>query len=144
MPTPPREYPDKTCETCGKPFNRKRFNGRLEDPARYLARRNCSQSCGNTKTEVTTAALHLRARKHLAPECAECGTTEGLHVHHVDRNPENNDPANLMTLCASCHLKLHWREDREKRLASNPWVAAARRGATTPPQSTDTSSHSAA
>lgn len=140
MPTPPIQYPDKTCETCGKTFNRKRFNGRLEDPARYLSRRNCSQSCGNTKKEVTKDALHWRARKHKATSCASCGTAEALHVHHIDRNPANNDPENLMTLCDSCHLKLHWREDRARRLACNPWVAAARRGATTPPQSTSTSS----
>ena len=144
MPTPPNQYPDKTCETCGKSFNRKRFNGRLEDPARYLSRRNCSQSCGNSKKEVTRDALHWRARKHRAETCAECGTTEGLHVHHVDRNPENNNPANLMTLCASCHLKLHWREDREKRMACNPWVAGARHGDTTRQQYTDTNSPSGA
>ena len=138
MPTPPNQYPDKTCETCGKSFNRKRFIGRLEDPARYLSRRNCSQSCGNSKKEVTRDALHWRARKHRAETCAECGTTEGLHVHHVDRNPENNNPANLMTLCASCHLKLHWREDREKRLAG------VLRGVITRQQSTDTNSPSGA
>lgn len=88
MPTPPNQYPDKTCETCGKSFNRKRFNGRLEDPARYLSRRNCSQSCGNSKKEVT--------------------------------------------------LKLHWREDREKRLAG------VLRGVITRQQSTDTNSPSGA
>ena len=144
MPKPPTQYPDKTCETCGKTFNRKRFNGRLEDPARYLTRRNCSQSCGNTRQDVTKDALHWRARKHMAPTCSECSTTDGLHVHHVDRNPANNDPANLRTLCASCHLKLHWREDREKRLAANPWVVAARSGGIAPQPSTATSSRSVA
>jgi hypothetical protein len=39
-------------------------------------------------------------------------------VHHIDRNPANNDPVNLLTLCSTCHLKLHWREDREKRMAA--------------------------
>ena len=139
MPTPPIQYPDKTCENCGKTFNRKRFNGRLEDPTRYLSRRNCSQSCGNSKKEVTRDALHWRARKHRAETCAECGTREDLHVHHIDRNVANNKPRNLLTLCSSCHLKLHWQEDREKRMASNPLVVAARRGATSPRPSTATS-----
>ncbi|WP_050670485.1 HNH endonuclease [Luteipulveratus halotolerans] len=58
--------------------------------------------------------------------CEACGSTTRLHVHHKDRNWRNDEPANLMTLCASCHLRLHWREDREQRMASNTWVKAAR------------------
>ena len=61
---------------------------------------------------VGRQALHWRARRHRASSFRDCGATEMLHVHHMDRNPANNDPANLVTLCGSCHLKLHWREDR--------------------------------
>ena len=138
MPIPPTPYPDKVCPVCGKTFNRKRFNGRLEDPTRYAKRLTCSQACGNSRTEVDADTHRWRARqKHKREACTECGTTADLHVHHIDRNPANNAAGNLMTLCSSCHLKLHWREDREKRLASNPFVAA-KRGVRTPPQSTVT------
>lgn len=112
MSVPKKDDPIKHCEICGALMERKRYNGRLEDRGVFLRRRRCGQSCANTRTDVTKDALHWRARKYLASECQECRTTERLHVHHVDRNPANNDPANLMTLCASCHLKLHWREDR--------------------------------
>lgn len=27
-----------------------------------------------------------------------------LQVDHIDGNPENNDPSNLQTLCACCHI----------------------------------------
>lgn len=30
-----------------------------------------------------------------------------LTVHHRDFLPENNNPANLIPLCAPCHLRLH-------------------------------------
>jgi 5-methylcytosine-specific restriction endonuclease McrA len=93
-------------------MKRKRFNGRLEDRSRFLSRATCSQACGNTKSEVKSQTLHWRARRHRAEMCKECGATAGLHVHHLDRNPANNEPTNLVTLCGSCHLKLHWREDR--------------------------------
>ena len=139
MPIPPKPDPEKYCEVCGVRLSRKRFGGRLEDMGRFVTRRTCGQSCGNTKREVGKDALHWRARKYLAATCQECGTTERLHVHHIDRDPANNSPANLATLCASCHLKLHWREDRAKRLASMntaPMLAAARRGASTARQST--------
>ena len=40
--------------------------------------------------------------------CQECGVYLGkdrnlLHVHHRDRNPQNNSPYNLETLCVICH-----------------------------------------
>jgi hypothetical protein len=28
-------------------------------------------------------------------------------VHHIDRNPACNDKANLVCVCAGCHLRLH-------------------------------------
>lgn len=29
------------------------------------------------------------------------------HVHHIDKNPENNVLSNLVLLCSSCHRKVH-------------------------------------
>jgi hypothetical protein len=140
MPQTIKEDPIKHCETCGVRMFRKRFGKRLEDHGVFLRRRNCSKACGNTKTEVTKDTSHWRARKHRAKNCADCGTTEQLHVHHKDRNHENNVQENLITLCASCHLKLHWREDREKRLeaARKAYATAVPRyGVKMRPRSTD-------
>ena len=47
--------------------------------------------------------------------CNRCGRLKGntrLYVHHKDRNPINNDPDNLETLCGSCHKKEHTPESR--------------------------------
>jgi hypothetical protein len=35
--------------------------------------------------------------------CAICGADKP-QVHHIDENPSNNDPANLIPLCPNCHL----------------------------------------
>ena len=40
--------------------------------------------------------------------CSECGLDmnrkrNGLHVHHIDRDKQNNDLSNLEVLCALCH-----------------------------------------
>ena len=119
MPIPPTQYPDKTCPVCGVTFNRRRFGKRLEDPARYLSRQTCSQRCGNSRESIQADSHRWRARQiERAEECRQCGATEKLHVHHRDRDVTNNDPGNLETLCASCHLKLHWREDRAERMES--------------------------
>ena len=38
----------KTCESCGRTFDRKRFTDRrLEDYTAFIARRYCSRSCAN-------------------------------------------------------------------------------------------------
>lgn len=40
-------------------------------------------------------------------ECAVCGRTEGLHIHHKDHNANNNQISNLIVLCGVCHKKVH-------------------------------------
>jgi len=40
-------------------------------------------------------------------ECVFCGTEEGLHIHHKDSNPQNNQLNNLIVICGVCHKKLH-------------------------------------
>lgn len=49
--------------------------------------------------------------------CQECGQTEGkIDCHHIDYNNLNNQQSNLITLCASCHMKTnHDRDFWQKR-----------------------------
>jgi hypothetical protein len=42
----------------------------------------------------------LKEYRHL---CAVCGGA-GPHLHHVDEDPSNNDPLNLLPVCPNCHL----------------------------------------
>lgn len=39
--------------------------------------------------------------------CAICRGEEDLHIHHIDRDPTNDDPKNLITLCGICHARVH-------------------------------------
>lgn len=32
---------------------------------------------------------------------------KGIELHHIDLNPKNNNPKNLVSLCQICHMKLH-------------------------------------
>ncbi|MDD2473216.1 MULTISPECIES: HNH endonuclease [unclassified Methanoculleus] len=45
--------------------------------------------------------------------CAVCGATADLHVHHIDLDPTNDDPENLLTLCGICHARVHTELRRE-------------------------------
>lgn len=102
--------PVKFCLACDKPLVRKRYNGRLEDRGRFLDREHCDQTCANTRDVVGKGAHHRRARAFMEDACLVCGTSEKLQVHHVDEDYTNDDPSNLATVCASCHMKGHWRE----------------------------------
>ena len=55
-------------------------------------------------------------RLHKGDSCELCGFIAihavQLDVDHIDGNHQNNDPSNLMTLCANCHrLKTHVNKD---------------------------------
>ena len=46
-------------------------------------------------------------QKYLDKECKCCGSIENLEVHHKDKNRNNNNPNNLITLCKICHSRIH-------------------------------------
>lgn len=98
----------RTCEHCGRSFERKRYGGRLEDCSRFLRRKYCSLSCANSKTEgLSNDGWRHRARRLRGKSCENCGSTNLLAAHHIDMDITNNSPANIETLCASCHAKHH-------------------------------------
>lgn len=108
MPHPRKPDPFKKCEICGLPLVRKRYNGRLEDRGVFLRRGRCNQACANSRAVVDDDSYRWRARRSRKDACETCGSTVRLHVHHVDGQPSNNSASNLRTLCASCHMRLHW------------------------------------
>ena len=129
MSVPQKDDPIKFCRVCGAQLHRKRFDsGRLEDRSVFLRRQACSQSCANSRGVVSKDALHWRARKHRKAACEDCGVQTALHVHHIDKDVTNNDPTNLRTLCASCHLTMHWVKEHDARvLAMSSGVSTRQR-----------------
>ena len=111
---------DKVCPRCRGSFNRHRNPmGRLEDVAIFKRRKYCSLHCANQRERPKHwETYHWRARQHRKQMCEACRATTQLHAHHVDGNPQNNEPTNIQTLCVHCHNFLH--------------ATAARRGRTEP------------
>lgn len=103
----------KTCAACGKQMAPKIVRGaEKESPAVFARRKFCDRACmaaAMRKAKPGRSALRKRAAAYRVASCAECGGTQKLDVHHKDRNPENNDPSNLRTLCHTCHMRLHHR-----------------------------------
>lgn len=116
MPMPRKADPEKQCGHCQAALTRKSFNGRLEDRATFMRRRFCDVTCSGLaqrKEVPTLAALRKRAERFRKAKCERCPATKELQVHHVDSNPANNDPANLMTLCGPCHTRWHWEHGKK-------------------------------
>jgi len=65
--------------------------------------------------ERPSASILIRIRQHLIKQrgfaCEHCGCQPeeqtGLHMHHVDEDPFNNEQSNLELLCAACHNAIH-------------------------------------
>lgn len=49
----------------------------------------------------------LKRDEHRCQELG-CRATKRLSPHHLDFNKKNNDMCNLITLCKSCHVTIHW------------------------------------
>jgi hypothetical protein len=52
-----------------------------------------------TKIPKSVQEQVLKEYKH---RCARCGGDDP-NLHHIDENPSNNDPLNLIPLCPNCH-----------------------------------------
>lgn len=54
-------------------------------------------------------ALKLELVRQRGGICEHCNNHIFQQVHHIDGNPSNNDPSNLMLVCYDCHK---WIESR--------------------------------
>ena len=113
---------ERYCEYCGKPLERKRINGRLEDFTVFTKRKYCNRECmrrafvkvGNYEQSYSCAHGTARKINELwlkKDECEICGSTQNLDIHHIDGNYQNNELDNLICLCRSCHMKEERRKD---------------------------------
>lgn len=110
MPYPKGTIILKPCATCGKTLHPRRFpSGRTESPSMYALRKYCGKTCTDLGLKRGTAksSVYRRSESHRKSACEKCMATTQLHIHHIDRNPTNNSPENLMTLCNACHARWH-------------------------------------
>ena len=99
------------CVVCGSEIPRRTYpGGQHQQWCYYVKQRYCGFQCAGSdrrKEDPTRAAWQWRARRLKLKNCQRCGSTKRLCLHHIDRNWKNNEPHNIETLCASCHMKEH-------------------------------------
>ena len=58
------------------------------------------------KTGRTPVPSKLKREKMLKPrKCKWCRKHPAQELHHIDGNPRNNKPDNLIALCGTCHIR---------------------------------------
>ena len=84
---------------------RSAWNKGIQDERQVHALRKYHH-CGRRNDKILKEDT-VRYRKRIGFECAICGGVDDLEVHHIDGNRRNNYESNLITLCASCHGRVH-------------------------------------
>jgi hypothetical protein len=87
------------CYHC--PFSDKRRGGLLCSKYRIMIRTRSKY--GLRRWKKTRQAI-LDRDHH---SCTICRSGDFLSVHHVDCDPTNDNPENLVTLCDHCHAFIH-------------------------------------
>ncbi len=92
------------------------FEGEMCDECGENPKAKCGKMLDGTQKFRAVCALCHRIRflkpwlKYRGKECEMCEYTpmfsRSLDVHHRDGDKTNNDPDNLMTLCATCHREM--------------------------------------
>lgn len=93
------------------------------DPVRYARWLEMHRLCNTTHFKYGGNRIVALRRDNFT--CQACGFSAqmGMHIHHIDGKgsllpPEeqNNELSNLITLCVSCHCRVHRLKEREERL----------------------------
>lgn len=101
-------------------LNGKTYKDIYGDKAEEIANKKRGENSGTWQggksfeeyPEEFNSSLKLSIRIRDSFKCAECGTPEkesnrALDIHHIDENKKNSNESNLISLCKSCHRKVH-------------------------------------
>lgn len=111
LETSPRTFCNSSCQVKWQnkftDFNKDSKNPSYTDGSRVNGK---TPNYGNDFTTSLKRSVKIRDSFN----CQECLSnfsgkkSKQLDVHHIDKNRYNNSMDNLVSLCKSCHTKLHW------------------------------------
>ena len=102
----------KSCGCLNREIASKTMSKRMgKNHPNYIKGKYCNQA----------RKLKEEKRKQNNYTCQKCRTIQKengrkLDVHHIDSDDANNNPKNMITLCHSCHIKLHKEENQNETL----------------------------
>lgn len=92
------------------------YGNRADEIANKRRGENSGTWQGGKSFEVYPQAFNKKLKEKIRVrdgfKCVECGVPEKelfrfLDIHHIDENKRNNSDHNLVSLCHSCHRKIH-------------------------------------
>jgi len=92
---------------------------------KWILRRDRTQASRKTKPRPNAKGLRelLTFEGRSLNRCEACGyeSSHFLQIHHIDGNPFNNNPTNLMVLCKTCHGRRHNVEEEVMNIREEYW-----------------------
>jgi hypothetical protein len=106
------------CSICGKRIYRTKKFLESSKSGKFFCSKTCSikwqniEFTGERHPNWTTGEYSYKTvlkKTGLVQSCRRCGKTDSriLVVHHLDKNRQNNQAANLVWLCHNCHHLVH-------------------------------------
>ena len=110
----------KFCGACKSKGERNpRFGKKFSEATREKMRQAALariQKPRKKKSSTKQAGRDFARRWFAMPElCERCGKKRPHDRHHIDDNPQNNDPANIAFLCRKCHQDVDGRTEWLRR-----------------------------
>jgi len=114
-----RKRPNQSLATKGRPWSEARRKAHKSQKGILLGKRLSTKPIIKNGKEYPWFWHELRKLIYRRDKwtCQECGvkchntTRRRIQCHHVDYDITNNDPKNLITLCAMCHAKTNYRRE---------------------------------
>jgi hypothetical protein len=109
----------KNCVVCNKEIRKSLSKLKNSKHGFYFCSRKCKDIGQSTIKEIQpphygTADRTKYYRKNFIKNndliCSRCDYKEfdcSVQIHHIDKNRKNDNPNNLIALCANCHMALH-------------------------------------
>ncbi len=102
---------EKPCVVCGKLILAGKNKSTCSRACSNTNRAGTKYKIGSPKDKVSDQrAIKLRLIKARGTKCERCGYArlEILHVHHRNRDRNNNSLSNLELICPNCHFEEHY------------------------------------
>lgn len=121
-----RKYDDQNkiilnCDWCHQEFKKRKCKLQWSKSGLFFCTKKCKDRAQKldglkqlhpphygTSTKIDYRQIYKNTGKDII--CKRCGYNEFescVHIHHIDKNRENNNIENLIPLCANCHFGLH-------------------------------------
>lgn len=114
--------PNCICAFCSNPIYKAPSKIKNSKSGLLFCNRKCKELAQKQKIGFesilpphyhTASIINYRnkAFENLPLVCNKCGYNkypQVLQIHHIDRNRKNNDINNLLVVCPTCHMEIHY------------------------------------